>query len=238
MIFLTLEDLGWWPYAESWIERRTAAGTHPVYKIGKIFFSWNNCLFAIQFFFPPCYPSISIHLIFFLNWKKILLKKLKKFLHIKNSKISPFIFLSLPLIKFPFWTRNEPFFFFFGSWKISIHCFNLTFHPSIHPSILGTLQINPRINHGFKKNLIWVVRLFLIIFGSCSRNISTRQPRSDTSAPRRFRSRCSTASWRYPSSSISWLCARMACIRAKASNSSPWSRHGSSSVWFGRSELV
>ncbi|CAK9199554.1 unnamed protein product [Sphagnum troendelagicum] len=30
MIFLTLEDLGWWPYAESWIERRTAAGTHPV----------------------------------------------------------------------------------------------------------------------------------------------------------------------------------------------------------------
>lgn len=30
MIFLTLEDLGWWPYAESWIERRTAQGTHQV----------------------------------------------------------------------------------------------------------------------------------------------------------------------------------------------------------------
>lgn len=30
MIFLTLEDLGWWPYAESWIERRTANGTHAV----------------------------------------------------------------------------------------------------------------------------------------------------------------------------------------------------------------
>ena len=30
MIFLTLEDLGWWPYAESWIERRIAQGTHQV----------------------------------------------------------------------------------------------------------------------------------------------------------------------------------------------------------------
>lgn len=30
MIFLSLEDLGWWPYAESWIERRTADGAHPV----------------------------------------------------------------------------------------------------------------------------------------------------------------------------------------------------------------
>jgi dynein heavy chain len=30
MIFLTLEDLGWWPYAESWIEKRIADGTHAV----------------------------------------------------------------------------------------------------------------------------------------------------------------------------------------------------------------
>lgn len=30
MIYLNVEDLGWWPYAESWLQRKVAAKVDPV----------------------------------------------------------------------------------------------------------------------------------------------------------------------------------------------------------------
>nr|PNR35709.1 hypothetical protein PHYPA_021559 [Physcomitrium patens] len=84
MIFLSLEDLGWWPYAESWIERRTADGAHPVVldQIRKLLVQYMDAATEVRY---TCVETISIEVLNSL----MTLSKLFDLLAVRENGVHP-----------------------------------------------------------------------------------------------------------------------------------------------------